>query len=117
VPPQPAASAGNKADATGASQARRGDSSHSSERPRQRAKGKGTPHDDNAGLSPQPPVQAADKGAAPGSADPATREQQQADERWLRRIPDDPGGLLRRKFLYQYSQREPAQQSDKRQTW
>ena len=32
-------------------------------------------------------------------------EQQQADERWLRRIPDDPGGLLRRKFRYQYSQR------------
>ena len=23
-------------------------------------------------------------------------------EQWLRRIPDDPGGLLRRKFRYQY---------------
>ncbi|MDJ0958166.1 MAG: VWA domain-containing protein [Arenicellales bacterium] len=32
-------------------------------------------------------------------------EQQQAAEQWLRRIPDDPGGLLRRKFRYQYSQR------------
>ncbi len=30
----------------------------------------------------------------------------QATEQWLRRIPDDPGGLLRRKFLYQY-QRQP----------
>ena len=29
-----------------------------------------------------------------------------ATEQWLRRIPDDPGGLLRRKFLYQYQQRE-----------
>jgi len=28
-------------------------------------------------------------------------ESSQAIEQWLRRIPDDPGGLLRRKFLYQ----------------
>jgi Ca-activated chloride channel family protein len=33
------------------------------------------------------------------ASDPAT-------EQWLRRIPDDPGGLLRRKFRYQYQQRE-----------
>ena len=30
-------------------------------------------------------------------------------EQWLRRIPDDPGGLLRRKFLYQYQQRAREQ--------
>ena len=30
---------------------------------------------------------------------------EQATEQWLRKIPDDPGGLLRRKFLYQYRQR------------
>ena len=30
------------------------------------------------------------------------QERQQALEQWLRRIPDDPGGLLRRKFRYQY---------------
>lgn len=35
-----------------------------------------------------------------------TPEQQAAMEQWLRRIPDDPGGLLRRKFRYQYSQRD-----------
>lgn len=38
----------------------------------------------------------------------ANMEQQmseQAAEQWLRKIPDDPGGLLRRKFLYQYRQR------------
>ena len=29
---------------------------------------------------------------------------EQAAEQWLRKIPDDPGGLLRRKFLYQYRQ-------------
>ena len=27
---------------------------------------------------------------------------EQAAEQWLRRVPQDPGGLLRRKFLYQY---------------
>ena len=31
-------------------------------------------------------------------------EEKQATEQWLRRIPDDPGGLLRRKFLLQYQQ-------------
>jgi len=30
------------------------------------------------------------------------QEAQQAMEQWLRRIPNDPGGLLRRKFRYQY---------------
>ena len=33
-------------------------------------------------------------------------EEQQATEQWLRRIPDDPAGLLRRKFRYQYQQRQ-----------
>ena len=32
-------------------------------------------------------------------------EEKQAMEQWLRRIKDDPGGLLRRKFLYQYHRR------------
>ena len=31
-------------------------------------------------------------------------EEEKATEQWLKRIPDDPGGLLRRKFLYQYKQ-------------
>ncbi len=32
-------------------------------------------------------------------------ENDQALEQWLRRIPDDPSALLRRKFLWQYQQR------------
>jgi len=36
-------------------------------------------------------------------------EQQQAVQQWLRRIPDDPGGLLRRKFKYQYQQQGQGQ--------
>ena len=35
-------------------------------------------------------------------------ESQQAFEQSMRRIPDDPGGLLRRKFLYQYQQQQQA---------
>ncbi len=31
-------------------------------------------------------------------------EEQQALEQWLRQVPDDPGGLLRRKFQRQYEQ-------------
>ena len=34
---------------------------------------------------------------------------EQAAQQWLRKIPDDPGGLLRRKFLYQYRQRDGVQ--------
>jgi Ca-activated chloride channel family protein len=44
------------------------------------------------------------KQQAPVNAEP-TDEQQQANEQWLKRIPDDPAGLLRRKFKYQYGQR------------
>jgi Ca-activated chloride channel homolog len=40
------------------------------------------------------------------SAQPLSREEQLAAQEWLRRIPDDPGGLLRRKFLYEYRQRQ-----------
>ena len=35
-------------------------------------------------------------------AERRAQEREQALEQWLRRIPDDPGGLLRRKFRYQY---------------
>ena len=42
-------------------------------------------------------------------------EQEKATEQWLKRIPDDPGGLLRRKFLYQYKQ--IPNQSDENEPW
>lgn len=34
---------------------------------------------------------------------------EQAQAQWLRRIPDNPGGLLRNKFRYQYSRQQPPQ--------
>jgi Ca-activated chloride channel family protein len=36
----------------------------------------------------------------------AAREQKQANEQWLRLIPDDPGGLLREKFLRDHLRRQ-----------
>lgn len=47
--------------------------------------------------------------------DQPSKEQQQANEQWLRRIPDDPGGLLRRKFQYQTQQRPNNNSGD--QQW
>jgi Ca-activated chloride channel family protein len=41
----------------------------------------------------------------PRGDSPLTAEEQQAMAQWLRRIPDDPGGLLRRKFQLEYSKR------------
>ncbi|WP_426417439.1 vWA domain-containing protein [Aestuariirhabdus sp. LZHN29] len=42
-------------------------------------------------------------------------EDRQAMEGWLRRIPDDPSGLLRRKFEMQHRQRDPLQAGE--QIW
>lgn len=43
------------------------------------------------------------------------QEQQQAMEQWLRRIPNDPGALLRNKFRYQYQ--KSGKDQDGNNTW
>ena len=53
----------------------------------------------------------------PAQAESLSSEEQMAAEQWLRRIPDDPGGLLRRKFLYQYQQRAQREGTGSRQPW
>ncbi|MEO5794032.1 MAG: VWA domain-containing protein [Rhodoferax sp.] len=58
-----------------------------------------------AGRNPTAPV-------GSGDAQPLQSEERLAAAQWLRRIPDDPGGLLRRKFLYQYRQRQQPGASD-----
>jgi Ca-activated chloride channel family protein len=50
----------------------------------------------------------------------AQAEIQQANDQWLRRIPDDPGGLLRRKFQYQSQQernRSGGQSRSEGESW
>lgn len=44
-----------------------------------------------------------------------SEEDAQAMEQWLRRIPDDPGGLLRRKFRSQHQRRGAP--TDEEETW
>lgn len=44
------------------------------------------------------------------AAEELSNEEKMAAEQWLRRIPDDPGGLLRRKFIRQYRQRQRSSQ-------
>jgi Ca-activated chloride channel family protein len=49
--------------------------------------------------------------------DREAKEEIKARQQWLRRIPDDPGGLLRRKFRYQYRQRGQQSRTREEQAW
>ncbi len=56
--------------------------------------------------------------AQPQHLDEKSIENEKAVKQWLRRIPDDPGGLLRRKFEYQYRNRRLRQtQSGSHHAW
>jgi Ca-activated chloride channel family protein len=69
-------------------------------------------NDATTGNAPDQTQANAQSHTLPGPADSAQQldsEEAMAAEQWLRRIPDDPGGLLRRKFLYQYQQRVQRQ--------
>lgn len=63
------------------------------------------------------PEQAEQQKAEDQQAQQATEaeydESKQANEQWLNRIPDDPAGLLKRKFKYQYGQRGRKTGNDK----
>jgi len=60
--------------------------------------------------TPQPTAEtlpADDSSTPPTSGEsPALTEQEQATDQWLRQIPDDPGELLRRKFLLEQRMRQ-----------
>ena len=59
----------------------------------------------------QSEAQQQESGEADAKPDPQTAlsaeelERAQATDQWLRRIPDDPSGLLRRKFAIEYRRR------------
>ncbi|MCW3148811.1 VWA domain-containing protein [Stutzerimonas stutzeri] len=64
------------------------------------------PGDEPQSAEPQP-AQASDQApAAAALEDLPTAERHQAMEQWLRQIPDNPGELLRRKFLYEQRKRQ-----------
>lgn len=68
--------------------------------PQQAGLSEGEQAQDNTGKKPV--------GAVAG--DEALSEDQQAKEQWLRKIPDNPAGLLERKFHYQSQQRSNRQE-------
>jgi Ca-activated chloride channel homolog len=70
------------------------------------------PREDSRKGAPQGLLAQAQRGSA-GEATPRNRppsEQALSLDQWLRRLPDDPGGLLRRKFLIEHLMRQQDQQ-------
>ncbi|MGI9286034.1 MAG: VWA domain-containing protein [Pseudomonadales bacterium] len=63
---------------------------------------------DNGGEQKPEETQQAEAQAA--TEQESESEQQQALQQWLRKVPDDPGGLLRNKFRYQYEQNRQRQE-------
>lgn len=53
----------------------------------------------------QPQKAQANQKPAEEESEPLDEEEKQALQQWLRRVPDDPSGLLRRKFQMQYEDR------------
>lgn len=82
--------------------------------------------DGDSSQSPQDQQQAAQENSAEQPQDDSdmkggmaeetelSDEEQQAMEQWLRKIPDDPSGLMRKKFEHQYRQRRKEYQQG---TW
>ena len=77
------------------------------------------------GEPPNRPADARDRPAGPDGpnegqlaslAGALSEEHRQALEQWLRRIPDDPGGLLRQKFILDYNRRGRPD-PDTERTW
>ena len=89
----------------------RGRSAHAS------AGSRGTPAGEASGVDAGGGSTAAGADRMQGGLDagqPLDEEQRLAYEQWLRRIPDDPGGLLKRKFTLEYRARgeRPPSRSD-----
>lgn len=63
-------------------------------------------------LKPGEKDEKGDQAAAVPAETTAEREQRQSVEQWLQRVPDDPGGLLRRKFQLEYERRQRAQRGN-----
>jgi Ca-activated chloride channel family protein len=72
-----------------------------------------TPHPEGAGREAKEQDRARDAAAATARDEALSEEERQAVQQWLQQIPDDPGGLLRRKFLYQYRQRGRQLETDR----
>jgi Ca-activated chloride channel family protein len=105
-------SSGNNDEANGDPSEQQGDQSQQQASESQSGEGQGSedqpqPGEDDANGEQQQAAneqaeQQPQQGEAAGPQDVEQWASEQAAEQWLRRIPQDPGGLLRRKFQYQY---------------
>ena len=92
------------------SQERQGEQAQDTQSQPQSGQGQGAQdpqHSDEQDLeqaqnAPQPGAPQPSAQPEPAPQDVEQWASDQAAEQWLRRVPQDPGGLLRRKFLYQY---------------
>jgi Ca-activated chloride channel family protein len=65
------------------------------------------------GKSPEPASGRTESQTNSAPAETSETPLTQSQEQWLRRVPDNPGGLLQRKFLQQYEQRQtPSDEGD-----
>ncbi|WP_431064055.1 VWA domain-containing protein [Methylotuvimicrobium sp.] len=90
------------------------DRQRSSPEPQDIEEGQDDPEQDEGQVQEQNDETPDDQGkeeAATQETEPAD-EAKQASEQWLKRIPDDPAGLLKRKFQYQYGRRGRQKQQD-----
>ncbi len=105
-------------DQQGNSSDQSGDQQQDNQQNNQQQDGEPDGNGDDQGQPPEQENQsnadAANDGEASRSpAELETSPLSQGQEQWLRRVPDNPGGLLRRKFLQQYQEREtPSDEGD-----
>ena len=93
---QSSAQPAEEQDATGQDQEQpAGDQQQANRQPQARPPGDETAPEDEARQA-----------AASAQVDPEQQERDQAVQQWLRRVPDDPSGLLREKFRYESRQRQ-----------
>ena len=75
-------------------------------------KGQEAEQQSSAETEPEKPEDEQEAEAAQASEENAElSEQEQENQQWLRSIPDDPSGLLKRKFKYQYGRQQQRQNS------
>ncbi|WP_281646204.1 VWA domain-containing protein [Parendozoicomonas sp. Alg238-R29] len=107
---------GQKSDEAESEQDR--DDSNKSSEPEEQQSQQTKDEQEDAGEQPQPSQPEQSESSPQEQSQHLQDGEQDQDaeqiEAWLRRIPDDPGGLLRRKFEQQ-QQRQPVQQGEK--TW
>jgi Ca-activated chloride channel family protein len=93
----------------GQQEGQRDDASASKQDPGERAEAPGSQSQAGAELGPDDllgsPPPAGSRAPAGTAEDTGAGEDQQAMEHMLRRVPDDPGGLLRQRFLLQHLRR------------